>query len=180
MTRSRLTVLLLELAGKVHPLLGPIYRTRPGAEIDAEHAPNGPATGKCEMCLAIGIHTPTETVLPTSLRKDSGVCLHHDLLLNQAMEDGTESAVDNYAEERGAHCPALAVHRPFWMPRRMFFELRQRARHLHRKCASAYVSDFLIPIFERRANERTREAELLEAQIAAQRAQNIIDGANGP
>ncbi|MFJ2621366.1 hypothetical protein [Glutamicibacter sp. NPDC087344] len=180
MKRNKVTVWMLELAGKVHPLLGPIFRTRPGAEIDAEHAPNGLATGKCEMCLVLGIHTRTETVLPTGLRKDSGVCLHHDLMLNQAVEDGTEQIVDNYTEEICARSSALAAIRPFWMPRRMFFELRQRARRLHRKCAAAYVYDFLIPIFDRRANERTREAELLEAQIAAQRAQNITDGANGP
>lgn len=179
MKRTKLTLMLLNVAGRVHPLLGPIYRTRPGAEIDAEHAPNGPATGKCEMCLALGIHTPTETVLFTSLRKDSGACLHHDLMLNHAVEDGAESAVDNYAEEICARSTALAAIRPFWMPRRMFFELRLRARRLHRNCAAAYVYDFLIPIYERRANERTREAELLEAQIAAQRAQNIIDQANG-
>lgn len=173
MKRNKLTNLALTIGGKIHPLMGHLFQVLPGAQIDAKHA----RLNLCTMCATAGMNGEQETNIATARHSVSGACLHHDLMLHQARGDGYPIVVADHANEIYTGIVAGA-ERPGWMPQRIYGMLTDRAHRTAQDLSRSNVADLLIPIIERHIVERTLEAEKLEAQIAEQRAKNIIDDSN--
>lgn len=167
---SKLKNLALTIGGKIHPLMGHLFQVLPGAQIDAKHE----RMNLCTMCATAGMNGEQDTRIATARHTESGACLHHDLVVHNARGDGYQGAVSAHADEIYADI-MTDVSRPVWLPRRLYARLTNRVRRTARDLAHANIGDLLMPIIERHITERTLEAERLEAQIAAQRAQNIAD-----
>lgn len=107
---------LMAVAEKIHPLMGPIFTSRPSSD----------AVGsQCSLCLEAGA---SDTAIIDRHGRTRYVCLSHELMLHFAfMPDASgQNGTDRYQAYVLGHIMQDA-DRPFWMPRWAYRKLTKRA-----------------------------------------------------
>ncbi|GAA5227257.1 hypothetical protein [Paeniglutamicibacter antarcticus] len=138
----RLKAAALHIGGKIHPLMGPIFTGRP----------NSTGVGDtCTMCIGNYPGNADSEVIDASGHK-SYVCLAHELLLHRAfgVRKTGGDGVSEYAGYALGHIMD-GVHRPRWMPARLYARLESRAAYWARLLALTTIVDKARPIAEAQA-----------------------------
>ena len=131
---DRLRNVALTVGDRVHPLMGPIFTSRPDASAVGE---------RCSLCLEAA---PSDIAIVDSRGSMRFVCMSHELLLSRAFQPGSGAdGATEYAAYILEHILAKAT-RPWWMPGPVYRPLVKRAAKKARLLALATVLGMANPL----------------------------------
>lgn len=106
----------LSVGGRIHPLLGPIFTSRPASEQIGD---------PCAMCVDDREIRQSDTIVRHSNGRKAYLCFEHDLMLQEALID-RQATLTRY-EATVYDQLTRGVSRPYWMPEWIYAKLNNRA-----------------------------------------------------
>lgn len=134
---STLKAVALRQGEKIHPLLGPIFTTRPASEKVGD---------PCAMCVSDNAPAPSDTVVRDAGGRNAYLCLSHDLMIQQ-IRHGVKDTIGHYENEVLAEI-LKDVSRPIWVPERLYSKLTARAKHKANQLSQLRIYSFSQRILE--------------------------------
>lgn len=141
----------LSVGGRIHPLLGPIFTSRPAAAKVGD---------TCRLCVG-DTARPADTTLRNRQGQPAYVCLEHDLLLHKAIHD-LDQIMSDYETEVLTEVMAGAG-RPAWMPKPVYSKLQARAKHWVHVLTLQVFTDLMNNIFEQHSQRIKQEIQHLKS-----------------